>query len=89
MEYKLRVCVEMLNYAFHETDLRASETKKALAVFFDEETIEQATAILRGNNPNKACNRDGVFEEIGFVYCRVCCVQCRDSCNPRCTVLLY
>lgn len=48
MEYKLRVCVEMLNYAFHETDLRASETKKALAVFFDEETIEQASAILRG-----------------------------------------
>ena len=48
MEYKLRVCVEMLNYAFHETDLRASETKKALAVFFDEETIEQATLFLSG-----------------------------------------
>ena len=48
MEYKLRVCIEMLNYAFHETDLHASETKKALAVFFDEETIEQATLILSG-----------------------------------------
>ncbi len=48
MEYKLRVCVEMLNYAFHETELRASEAKEALSVFFDEETIKEATEILCG-----------------------------------------
>lgn len=48
MEYKLRVCLEMLNYAFHETELRASEAKEALSVFFNEETIKQASAILCG-----------------------------------------
>lgn len=52
IEYPLRLCVEMLRYsAFADVtgDMKPSEIKAALAVFFPAEMIDKAAQILCGD----------------------------------------
>ena len=51
--YPFRLCVEMLAFAGMSCEktenMKASEIKEVLAVFFTEEDIEKAVNILTGN----------------------------------------
>jgi len=48
MEYKTRVCMEIMNYIFQEGKMTFPEMKAWLIIVFDENAIEQASAFLRG-----------------------------------------
>lgn len=48
IDYRVRLCIQILSHAFHQKDMKASEAKSAVAVFFEEETISKAISILTG-----------------------------------------
>lgn len=56
-DYEIDLCSKMLVHAFHSErtqNLKASEIKTTLAIFFDDEVIQKAVERITGKTPNKA-----------------------------------